>query len=111
MCSFININFFSALIGLIGLSFDIWGVWKLFSVEPIQIKQVEKAIFGATLQDWSKEEKTNYMINELNEQIIEVNSTNKLRSRKAIKYRRLLILGFILQFVSVVLSYISTLHK
>ena len=111
MSNFININFFSALIGLVGLSFDIWGVWKLFSVEPIQIRQVEKAIFGATLQDWSKEEKSDYLVNELNEQIRQVNAENKIRSKKAIKYRRFLIIGFALQFVSLVLSYISTLNK
>jgi hypothetical protein len=110
MCNFININFFSALIGLVGLSFDIWGVWKLFSVEPIQIRQVEKAIFGATLQDWSKEEKADYLVNELNEQIHQVNAENKIRSKKTIKYRRFLIIGFALQFVSLVLSYISTLN-
>jgi hypothetical protein len=109
VCDFININFFSALFGLVGLSFDIWGVWKLFSVEPIQIRQVEKTIFSATLGEWSKEEKTDYLLNELNEQIRQVNTENKLRSKKAVKYRRFLIIGFGLQFVSIVLSYISTL--
>ncbi len=109
MCHFININFFSALIGLVGLSFDIWGVWKLFSVEPIQIRQVDKAIFGATLEEWKKEEKTEYLINQLNQQISLVNYENKKRSIKALLYRRYLIIGFSLQFISIILQYISTL--
>ena len=111
MIDFINLTTLSALFGLLGLSFDIWGVWKLFSVEPIQIRQVDKAIFGATLQDWSKEEKTEYLIKELNEQISEVNIENGRRSKKALFYRWFLILGFTLQFVSIVLSYISLLNK
>jgi hypothetical protein len=109
MFNFINLTTLSALFGLIGLSFDIWGVWKLFSVEPIQIRQVDKAIFGATLEDWKKEEKTEYLINQLNEQITQVNNENKKRSKKALLYRRFLIIGFSLQFISVILSYISTL--
>jgi hypothetical protein len=109
MSNFINLTTLSALIGLLGLSFDIWGVWKLFSVEPIQIRQVDKAIFGATLEDWTKEEKTKYLITQLNEQISQVNNENKYRSKKALLYRRYLITGFLLQFISIILSYISNL--
>ena len=111
MIDFINLTTLSALFGLLGLSFDIWGVCKLFSVEPIQIRKVDKAIFGATLQDWSKEEKTEYLIKELNEQISEVNIENGRRSKKAQLFRRFLIIGFALQFVSIVLSNISLLNK
>lgn len=109
MSNFINLTTLSALFGLVGLAFDIWGVWKLFSVEPIQIRQVDNAIFGATLQDWSIEEKTDYLINQLNQQISQVNTENKKRSKKAVLYRRYLILGFTFQFISIILSYISNL--
>jgi SOS response regulatory protein OraA/RecX len=109
MNDYFNLTTLSALLGLLGLAFDIWGVWKLFSVEPIQIKQVDKAIFGATLEEWKKEEKTEYLINQLNQQISQVNYENKKRTKKALLYRRFLIIGFSLQFISIILQYISTL--
>lgn len=103
------LNILTTLFGLIGLSLDIYGVWKLFSVEPIHIKKINTAVFNATLGDWSKEEKTAYLVNELNKQISEVNSENKKRSIKAVKYRRYLIAGFTLQLVSVGLAYYSSI--
>lgn len=109
MCDFINLTTFSALFGLLGLTLDIWGVWKLFSVEPEQIKQVDKVIFDATLGGWTKEDKNNFIINALNEHIENVNFENKRRSREAKKYRKLLIWGFLLQSVSVILAFLSSL--
>ena len=107
--SFLNI--LTALFGLGGLILDIIGVRKLFSVEPIHIKKIDTAVFNATLGDWSKEEKTAYLINELNKQISEVNNENKRRSRKAIKYRKFIVWGFSFQFLSVILAILSTIFK
>lgn len=101
MNDYFNLTTLFALLGLLGLAFDIWGVLKLFSVEPIQIRQVDKAIFGATLENWNNEEKTEYLINQLNEQISQVNNENKKRSKKAQLYRRFLIIGFSIQKVTI----------
>ena len=105
------LNILTALFGLIGLSLDIFGVWKLFSVEPEHIKKVETNIFNATLGDWSKEEKTTYIIDTLNSHISDVNNENKRRSRKAMKFRKYIVWGFSLQFVSAFLAFISTTYK
>lgn len=105
------LNLLIAITGMGGLMLDIWGVFKLFSVEPIQIKKIDTAVFNATLGDWSKEEKTGYLVNELNQQISEVNNENKRRAIKAVKYRWLLIGGFTLQLVSVGLSFYSSFFK
>lgn len=109
MNDYFNLSTFSASLGLLGLVCDMWGVWKLFSVEPIQIRQVDNAIFGASLEEWKIEKKTEYLINQLNEQISQVNYENKNRSKKALLYKRFLIIGFSLQFISIILQYISTL--
>lgn len=105
------LNVLIAITGMGGLTLDIWGVWKLFSVEPEQIKQVNKAVFNATLGDWTKEEKTTYLVNTLNDHISEVNNENKRRSRKAKQYRKYIVFGFGLQFISVFLAFLSTILK
>lgn len=96
---------------MLGLSLDIWGVWRLFAVEPEHIKKVDTNIFKATLEDWSQMEKLTYITNNLNEHISEVNNENKRRSRKAKKYRKYIVWGFSLQFVSVILAFLSTIFK
>jgi hypothetical protein len=105
------LSILTALFGLGGLILDIIGVWKLFSVEPIHIKKIDTAVFNATLGEWSKEEKTAYLVNELNKQISDVNNENNRRSRKAKKYRKYIVWGFSLQFVSVILAFLSTIFK
>ena len=105
------LNILTALFGLTGLSLDIFGVWKLFSVEPEHIKKVETNVFNATLENWTKEEKTTYLINKLNSHISDVNNENKRRSRKAMKFRKYIIWGFSLQFISVVFAFLSTIIK
>ncbi len=105
------LNILTALFGLIGLSLDIFGVWKLFSVEPEHINKVDTNIFNATLGGWAKEEKTTYIINALNTHISDVNDENKRRSRKAMKYRKYIVWGFSLQFLSVILAFMSTIFK
>jgi hypothetical protein len=105
------LNILTALFGVIGLSLDIFGVWKLFSVEPEHIKKVDTNIFNATLGGWSKDEKNTYIINTLNSHISDVNNENKRRSRKAMKYRKYIVWGFGLQSISVFLAFLSTIIK
>lgn len=105
------LNILTALFSLAGLSLDIFGVWKLFSVEPEHIKKVDTNIFNASLGGWLKEEKTTYIINTLNTHISDVNTENKMRSRKAMKYRKYIIWGFGFQFISVILAFLSTILK
>jgi hypothetical protein len=101
------LSFLTLITGTAGLGLDIYGVWKLFSVEPIHIKKIDTAIFNATWGDWTKEEKTAYLVNELNDQIKDINWENRRRSEKAVKYRRFLIYGFGLQVISIGLAYVS----
>jgi hypothetical protein len=105
------LNLLIAITGMGGLMLDIWGVFKLFSVEPIHIKKIDTAVFNATLGDWTKEEKTAYLVNELNDQIKEVNNENKKRSSKVKNYRKYIVCGFGLQFISVFLAFLSTILK
>ena len=105
------LNILTTLFGLIGISLDIYGVWKLFSVEPIHIKKIDTAVFNTTLGDWSKEEKTAYLVNELNQQISEINNENKRRSIKASKYRKFIVWGFSFQFLSVIMALLFSVFK
>ncbi len=103
------LNLIVAITGMFGISLDIWGVWKLFAVEPEHIKKVDTNIFKATLEDWSQMEKLTYITNTLNDHISDVNNENKRRSSKAIKYRKYIVWGFSFQFLSVILAFLSTI--
>jgi hypothetical protein len=103
------LNIISVFFGLSGLTVDIIGVWKLFSVEPEQIQKVDTNIFRATFEDWTSMEKITYIANTLNDHISDVNNENKRRSRKAMQYRKYIVGGFVLQFISVFLAFVSTI--
>jgi hypothetical protein len=105
------LNLLIAITGMGGLTLDIWGVWKLFAVEPEHIKKVDTNVFKATLEPWSQMEKIIYITNTLNEHISDVNNENKMRTRKALKYRKFIVWGFGLQFISVLLAFLSTILK
>jgi hypothetical protein len=108
---FFNITFWVLTTGVVGLIMDIYGVFRLFYVEPIQLKEIDKVPLRAIIGGVTKQEADSYIINELNEQIKNINRENKKREVKAKQYRRYLIGGFLMQILSVVLSYISTLIK
>jgi hypothetical protein len=103
-----NISFFSLITGVVGLVMDIIGVFKLFNVEAIQLKEIDKAPLRAIIGGVSKQEADSFIVNELNEQIKSINRENKNRESKAKRYRKYLIGGFLLQIISIVLSYLST---
>ena len=95
----------SKLLAVIGLLLDVIGVFKLFSVEPIQLEPICTNIFNATLGEYTKVEKLDYVTDSLNNQIESVNRKNKSNSRKGKKYKSLIFWGFILQTIAVLLSF------
>ena len=106
---FFNMSLSVFITGVIGLAMDIYGVFKLFNVEPIQLKEIDKAPLRAILGGVTKQEADSFILNELNEQINSINRENKKRELKAKIYRKYLIVGFLLQIISIGLSFISTI--
>lgn len=101
------LNIIIAILNICGLIFDIYGVFKLFEVEPIQIDYVQDGQLHSFMDD--SNEKTNSRFRDvLNRNIKKVNDENKKRSKIAKKFRKYILLGFALQIASVILSLITS---
>lgn len=103
----LSINLFTSVFTIIGLVFDMIGVFMLFSTEPIQIKAIDYSFIQASPFSSNNDDTNRRLIDELNKQIKQVNRENGKRERKAKKFRCWLMAGFVLQFISAFLVLLS----
>lgn len=95
----------SKILAIIGLGLDIFGVYKLFYLEPKPIHEAPEGIFDSTLTKWSNLEKLDYIAKKLNQNIGDIRHENNRLRRKARKYFLYIIVGFVFQLVSIFISF------
>jgi hypothetical protein len=105
-----NFNIVSAILNIFGLGFDLYGVFKLFEVEPIHIDYVQDGQLHS-LMDRSNEQTNSRFRDVLNRNIKKVNDENKKRAKTAKKYRKYILIGFGFQLASVIVSLITSLYN
>tara|TARA_R110001583_G_scaffold193895_1_gene363602 strand:+ start:217 stop:432 length:216 start_codon:yes stop_codon:yes gene_type:complete len=66
MCSILILPFVYKILAIFGLSLDIYGVFRLFKLDPEPIENFNENEFKASLSEYSKEYKTYRIVKELN---------------------------------------------
>lgn len=101
----ITLAFLSKSLAIVGLSLDIFGIYKLFNLEPKPLNEASDTIFDATIGDWSDIDKLKHISTEINDNISNLRLETNVLRKKSKKYFRLILIGFSLQFISVLLSF------
>ena len=95
----------SKCLGIIGLSLDIFGIFRLFKLEPKPINEANEIVFEASLGNWSEMEKVKRICFELNKNIQDMRFESQQLLRKAKSFKNIILIGFILQVLSIFLSF------
>ena len=95
----------SKSLGIIGLSLDIFGIFKLFKLEPKPVTEANENVFEATLDDWTDMEKLKLICSELNKNVQEMRFESQRLRRKAKSFKNIILIGFILQVLSIFLTF------
>ena len=95
----------SKILAILGLILDIYGVFKLFELEPKSLNEASKNIFESTLTEWTDSEKIKYTVSKLNENVENLrHQSNQLR-RNSKKFKKIILIGFGFQIISIVLTF------
>ncbi len=103
MCTFLTISFLIKLLNLIGLSSDGYGVYKLFFLSPKQLSTIDKNELLAVIPPPNENE---FLIKKMTEMISEINKQNIVLEKKAKSAFKFILVGFVLQVLSILLSII-----
>lgn len=103
MCTFLTISFLIKLLNLIGLSSDGYGVYKLFFLSPKQFSTIDKNELLAVIPPPNENE---FLIKKMTEMISEINKQNIVLEKKAKSAFKFILVGFVLQVLSILLSII-----
>lgn len=95
----------SKVLAIIGLFLDIYGVYKLFVLEPKPLNEANEIIFDATIGDWTNLEKVKHIVSELNKNVQDLRFETQQLRRKSKKYIWIIIIGFFMQFISIFLTF------
>jgi hypothetical protein len=96
---------FSKFCGIIGLSLDIYAIFRLFKLEPKPINEANENVFEATLGDWTDMEKVKRICSELNKNVQYMRFESQHLRRKAKSFKNIILIGFVLQVLSIILSF------
>lgn len=95
----------SKSIGIIGLSLDIFGIFKLFKLEPKPINEANENVFEATLGVWTDMEKVKRICSELNKNVQDIRFESQQFHRKSKSFKNIILIGFVFQVLSILLSF------
>jgi hypothetical protein len=95
----------SKSLAMIGLTLDIYGIFRLFKLEPTNLEEADEGRFESTFAPWSRDEKDKYIVSELNKNVRELKLKSQHLKREAKKFKNIIIIGFAMQISSIVLSF------
>jgi hypothetical protein len=95
----------SKSLAIIGLSLDIYGIFELFKLEPEPLSEANESQFEASLTEWKDSEKIKKICFELNRNIQDLRFNHRVLRRKARRFKKIILLGFALQIISIFLSF------
>jgi hypothetical protein len=95
----------SKSLAIIGLSLDIFGIFRLFKLEPKPLNEANENVFEATLGEWIEMEKVKLICSELNQNVQDIRFESQQLRRSAKSFKNIILIGFILQIISIFLSF------
>ncbi|PHR71011.1 MAG: hypothetical protein COA67_07375 [Lutibacter sp.] len=95
----------SKSLAIFGISLDIYGIFKLFKLEPKPLEEANENVFEASLDDWTDIEKVKRICTELNQNVQDMRFDSQSLRRKAKRFKNIILIGFTLQIISIVLSF------
>lgn len=93
------------ILAIFGLTLDVWGIFELFKLEPKPLNEANENMFKATLTDWTDMEKVKLICTELNQNVQDMRFESQYLRRKAKAFKNVILIGFILQILSIFLSF------
>jgi hypothetical protein len=105
MCSILILPFISKILAISGLSLDIYGVFRLFKLDPEPIENFNENKFEASLSDYSRSEKTYMIAMDLNNKLNNSRQEWRQLKRNGIKYKNIILIGFVFQLISISLTF------
>lgn len=103
MCSILTLSFLSKILGIAGLCLDIIGAIRLFNYSPKPYQKIDRAEYYSYIGD--SPELGKWLAQKLESMIEDINKENRNRHLKSKKALQFLIWGFVLQAVSIFLSF------
>ena len=95
----------SKSLAVIGLSLDIYGIFELFKLEPEPLDEANENIFEASLGEWTELQRVELICKELNKNVQDMRFDSQSLRRKSKRFKNIILLGFVLQIISIVLSF------
>jgi hypothetical protein len=77
----------------------------MFSIEPDPVNDIDEWHFGASIPDYTEEEKQNNILTQIKDNINLLNLNQKKFNRESRKYKNWLGVGFGLQAIAIILSF------
>lgn len=103
MCSILTLSFLSKTLGVAGLCLDIVGAIRLFNYSPKPYEKIDRAEYRSYIGD--SPEIGKWLAQKLESMIDDINKENRNRHLKSKKALQFLIWGFVLQALSIFLSF------
>jgi len=101
----IVLSFSIKVFAFVGLSLDIFGVYKLFSLEPRPLKEANLDDYKYSLgSELTKEEENSITISRLNDSVEALRNETIGLKEKSNKYFKFILIGFLFQLLSIILS-------
>jgi hypothetical protein len=105
MCVNELLNLSIKTLSISGLILDMFGVYKLFNLEPPPLEDADQVVFENVFPSYSKIEEIEKITKEINKNIFYLKTDIKELRIKSKKWFILIALGFLLQCLSVFLSF------
>ena len=100
-----SIPLISKILAIIGLSLDVYGIFELFKLEPKPLDEANENIFEASLGEYTELQQVKLISKELNKNVQDMRFDSQSLRRKSKRFKNIILIGFILQIISIVLSF------